>query len=184
MPAFFCAGILLLQGCSLLPKSEPEEKEAAASPVAGSDKPASQRDAFTVEVKAPDTVRDYFVRHLEIQRYRQLDDLGAAELSRLMVAAEGNARELLGTLGYFTPTLTLELHETPDAKAPREVAITVEPGELTRVANVQIGFSGSIATTPPPRPSATRSAPPGRCAPGSPSPSRPGTTPSPPRCAA
>ncbi len=146
MPAFFCAGILLLQGCSLLPKSEQEEKEAAASPVAGSDKPASQRDAFTVEVKAPDTVRDYLVRNLEIQRYRQLDDLGAAELSRLMVAAEGNARELLGTLGYFTPTLTLELHETPGAKAPREVAITVEPGELTRVANVQIGFSGPIGS--------------------------------------
>ncbi|RST51399.1 autotransporter assembly complex protein TamA [Variovorax sp. MHTC-1] len=143
MPAFFCAGTLLLQGCSLLPKSEPAETEAAASPVT-SDRPASQRDAFTVEVKAPDTVRDYLVRHLEIQRYRQLDDLGAAELSRLMVAAEGNVRELLGTLGYFTPTLTLELRETPEARAPREVRITVEPGELTRVANVQIGFSGPI----------------------------------------
>ncbi|CAN7240771.1 BamA/TamA family outer membrane protein [Variovorax sp. LjRoot84] len=142
MPAFFCAGTLLLQGCSLLPKSEPAE--TAASPVTSSDRPASRRDAFTVEVKAPDTVRDYLVRHLEIQRYRQLDDLGAAELSRLMVAAEGNARELLGTLGYFTPTLTLELRETPEAKAPREVTITVEPGELTRVANVQIGFGGPI----------------------------------------
>jgi translocation and assembly module TamA len=146
MPAFFCAGILLLQGCSLLPKSEPAETETAASPVTGSDRPASQRDAFTVEVKAPDTVRDYLVRNLEIQRYRQLDDLGAAELSRLMVAAEGNARELLGTLGYFTPALTLELRETPEAKAPREVAITVEPGELARVSNVQIGFSGPIAS--------------------------------------
>jgi translocation and assembly module TamA len=144
MPAFFCAGTLLLQGCSLLPKSGPDETETAARPVTSSDRPASQRDAFTVEVKAPDTVRDYLVRHLEIQRYRQLDDLGAAELSRLMVAAEGNARELLGTLGYFTPTLTLELRETPEARAPREVTITVEPGELTRVANVQIGFSGPI----------------------------------------
>ncbi|MBT2321333.1 BamA/TamA family outer membrane protein [Variovorax paradoxus] len=147
MPAFFCAGILLLQGCSLLPKSDPAEAETAARPVT-SDKPAAQREAFTVEVKAPDTVRDYLVRHLEIQRYRLLDDLGAAELSRLMVAAEENARELLGTLGYFTPTLTLELHETPEAKAPREVTITVEPGELTRVANVQIGFSGPIENDP------------------------------------
>ncbi len=184
MPAFFCAGILLLQGCSLLPKSEQEEKEAAASPVAGSDKPASQRDAFTVEVKAPDTVRDYLVRNLEIQRYRQLDDLGAAELSRLMVAAEGNARELLGTLGYFTPTLTLELHETPDAKAPREVAITVEPGELTRVANVQIGFSGPIGSdaSAEAQRDAIRTDWPLRA--GQPFTQQAWTTPRPPRCAA
>ena len=121
MPAFFCAGLLLLlQGCSLLPKSEPAETEAGAKPVGG-EKPAGAREAFSVSVKAPDTVREYLERNLEIQRYRQIDDLGAAELSRLMVAAEGNARELLGTLGYFTPTLTLELQETPEAKAPREV---------------------------------------------------------------
>lgn len=148
MPAFLCAGALLLQGCSLLPKSElAEETETRAAPVVG-DRPSGPREAFTVAVQAPDTVRDYLVRHLEIQRYRQIDDLGAAELSRLMVAAEGNARELLATLGYFTPTLTLELRETPQARAPREVRITVEPGEPTRVHQVQIDFSGPIAADP------------------------------------
>lgn len=147
MPAFFCAGILLLQGCSLLPKSEPVEAEAGAKPVGG-EKPAGAREAFSVSVKAPDTVREYLERNLEIQRYRQIEDLGAAELSRLMVAAEGNARELLATLGYFTPTLTLELEETPEAKAPREVRITVDPGEPTRVHQVQIDFSGPIAADP------------------------------------
>ncbi|MDR6538875.1 autotransporter assembly complex family protein [Variovorax soli] len=148
MPAFFCAGLLvLLQGCSLLPKGESAESETSARPVGG-EKPAGAREAFSVSVKAPDTVREYLERNLEIQRYRQIGDLGAAELSRLMVAAEGNARELLGTLGYFTPRLTLELQETPDAKAPREVRITVDPGELTRVAQVQIDFSGPIAADP------------------------------------
>jgi translocation and assembly module TamA len=147
MPALLFSGVLLLQGCSLLPKTDTAEKDAAASPVASETKKA-QGDAFTVDVRAPDTVRDYLVHNLEIQRYRQLDDLGASEISRLMVAAEANARELLGTLGYFTPTLTLELNETPGGKAPREVAITVEPGELTHVSNVQIGFSGAIADDP------------------------------------
>lgn len=145
MPAFFCAGLLLLlQGCSLLPKSEPAEAAAGARPVGG-DKPAGMGEAFSVAVQAPDTVREYLERHLEIQRYRQIDDLGATELSRLMVAAEGNARELLATLGYFAPALTLELNETPAAKAPREVRITVDPGEPTRVRQVQIDFSGAIA---------------------------------------
>jgi translocation and assembly module TamA len=147
MPALFFAAALLLQGCSLLPERKSADTEATPAPVAGN-APKAGRDAFTVEVVAPDSVRDYLVRNLEIQRYRTLDDLGAAELSRLMVAAEANARELLGTLGYFTPTLTLELKETPEGKAPREVTITVEPGAFTRVSNVQIGFSGPIANDP------------------------------------
>src|SRR5690606_20084287 len=99
------------------------------------DKADGRRRAFTVDVRGPETERDYLARHLEIQRYRELDDLGVTEVSRLMVAAEANARELLGTLGYFTPTLTLELKETPDStEAPREVVITVAPGERTKVS--------------------------------------------------
>lgn len=119
------------------------------APVASSGTQHDKRDAFTLEVHGPDTVRDYLNRHLEIQRYRQVEDLGASELSRLMVAAEANARELLGTLGYFTPTLTLELKETPtSSKAPREVVITVAPGEVTHVSAVQIDFTGPIENDP------------------------------------
>jgi len=163
-PALFLCGVLLLQGCSLLPKKESAEENkpvsglvrsgAAGAGAAGADKGETEdgkkagdkRDAFTVDVRGPETVRDYLKLHLEIQRYRELDDLGATEISRLMVAAEANARELLGTLGYFTPTLTLELNETPQGeKAPREIVINVSPGELTKVSNVQISYAGPIA---------------------------------------
>lgn len=162
-PALLFSGVLLLQGCSLLPKKDETEGKPVAGLVRGGstadttksgdkgsddkkDK-ADKRDAFTVDVRGPEAVRDYLTLHLEIQRYRELDDLGATEISRLMVAAEANARELLGTLGYFTPTLTLELNETPNGeKAPREIVITVAPGELTTVSNVQISYGGAIAT--------------------------------------
>ncbi|SEF29319.1 BamA/TamA family outer membrane protein [Variovorax sp. NFACC27] len=163
-PAFLLFGVLLLQGCSLLPKKESAEENkpvtglvrsgtAGAGTTAsdkdeeGDDKKAgNKRDAFTVDVRGPEIVRDYLKLHLEIQRYRELDDLGATEISRLMVAAETNARELLATLGYFTPTLTLELNETPQGeKAPREIVINVSPGELTKVSNVQISYAGPIA---------------------------------------
>ena len=144
VPAFlFASSVLLLGGCSLLPKKD--LTETGAQPVA--DASSSDRatgDAFSLKVQGPDAVRDYLTQHLEIQRYRQIRDLGATELSRLMVAAESNARELLATLGYFTPTLTLELKETPGAKTPREVTVTVEPGEQTRVGPVDIRFSGAI----------------------------------------
>jgi translocation and assembly module TamA len=142
----------------LLPKKESTEGKPVAGLVRSGDadstaakdskdeKKIDKRDAFTVDVRGPETVRDYLALHLEIQRYRELDDLGATEISRLMVAAETNARELLGTLGYFTPTLTLELNETPEStKAPREIVITVAPGELTKVSNVQISYAGAIA---------------------------------------
>lgn len=161
-PALLFSGVLLLQGCSLLPKKEaPEDNKPAAglvrSGAAGSTavtddgkdddkKKTDKRDAFTVDVRGPEAVRDYLKLHLEIQRYRELDDLGATEISRLMVAAEANARELLGTMGYFSPTLTLELNETPEStKAPREIVITVSPGESTKVSNVQISYGGPIA---------------------------------------
>jgi translocation and assembly module TamA len=150
MPALLFTGILLLQGCSLLPQKESAEKDTGAGPVASASgaSNAAGREAFTIDVQAPDAVRDFLARNLEIQRYRRLDDLDAVEISRLMVAAEANARELLNTMGYFTPTLTLELRETPDGRAPREVRITVAPGEITRVRDVRIDFTGPIAQTP------------------------------------
>ena len=157
-PALLFSGVLLLQGCSLLPKKDETEGKPVAGLVRGGStadtakgdddkkEKTDKRDAFTVDVRGPEAVRDYLKLHLEIQRYRELDDLGATEISRLMVAAEANARELLGTLGYFTPTLTLELNETPNSdKAPREIVITVAPGELTTVSNVQISYGGAIA---------------------------------------
>lgn len=144
LPALLFAALLLLSGCSLLPSKSAADTDPGGAAVTGASG-QSGREAFTVVVQAPDTVRDYLDRHLEIQRFRQLDDLGAVEISRLMVAAEANARELLGTLGYFTPRLVLELKETPGAKAPREVLITVEPGEITRISSVQIDFDGPIA---------------------------------------
>jgi translocation and assembly module TamA len=168
LPALLFSGVLLLQGCSLLPKKDATDGKPVAGLVRAGDADsaakgdkgdksdkdskddekakADRRDAFTVDVRGPEDVRDYLALHLEIQRYRELDDLGATEISRLMVAAEANARELLGTLGYFTPTLTLELNETPDStKAPREIVITVAPGDITKVSNVQISYGGAIA---------------------------------------
>ncbi len=146
LPALLFAGALLLQGCALLQKNQPRGSSGTAVQGASSE---GQHEAFTVEVRAPDSVRDYLIRHLEIQRYRQIDDLGATEVSRLMVIAEGNARELLGTLGYFAPTLALELRDTPTAmRAPREVAITVDPGERAGVSEVQIDFNGAAELDP------------------------------------
>jgi translocation and assembly module TamA len=139
-PALLLVAALCLPGCSLLPRGGQDDAaaDAADAPViAESDTPS-----FAVQVRAPDIVRDTLERHLELQRFRKLPDLHDSELQRLLGAADANARNLLGTLGYFAPTITVELTDTPESRdAPRTVVVTVEPGPQTRIASADIDFA-------------------------------------------
>ena len=119
--ALLLLGALGLQGCSLLPLGGTGgDTDATGTPVVAGSVAGSAAPSFAVEVRAPDEVRETLERHLELQRFRNLPDLQAAELQRLLGAADANARELLGTMGYFAPTITVELTETPaSAGAPR-----------------------------------------------------------------
>ncbi|MFY3386444.1 autotransporter assembly complex protein TamA [Paracidovorax sp. MALMAid1276] len=145
--ALLLFGALGLQGCSLLPQrgeGQGEVANDANAPVIEE----SATPAFAVEVRAPDTVRDTLERHLEIQRFRNLPDLQASELQRLLGAVDANARELLGTLGYFAPTITVELVETPEhPTTPRKVVVTVQSGPQTRIATADVSFSDPADTT-------------------------------------
>jgi translocation and assembly module TamA len=124
------AGAVLAQTPPASPAS------AAASPIL----------AFDIEIQAPPEVQDYLQRHIELQRYRELSDLDASELARLLTAAERNLQDLLGTLGYFSPVITLAVRDTPDnPKAARRVMITVQPGEPVKISDVTLEFSGPIA---------------------------------------
>jgi translocation and assembly module TamA len=140
--ALLLSSALCLSGCSLLPRADQPTTSDIASTTA-SDGAAS----FDVVVRAPDAVRETLERHLELQRFRQLPDLQANELQRLLGATDANARELLGTLGYFAPTITVELTEAQEtagaSKAPhRTVTVTVDPGPPTRIASADITVAG------------------------------------------
>ena len=105
--------------------------------------------AFEVDIQAPAEAKATLQRHLELMRYRELTDLDDTELNRLLVAAEQNARELLGTLGYFSPDVALALQDAPQGSvAPRRVTITVQPGPATLVNSVAIDFLGAIREDP------------------------------------
>lgn len=128
-----------LTGCSALAPRDGERPAAASADGA----------AFTLQVRAPEEVRDYLEAHLELQRFRNFADLQERELSRLLGAAEANARELLATLGYFSPDIRIDLNETPQAPgAPRAVVVTVEPGERTHIAQLALSFHGDIERGP------------------------------------
>lgn len=135
--AFLLASALLLSGCSLLSKDTTGDAIASGPP------------SFTLEVQAPKEVRELLLQHMELQRYRTLPDLRRNELSRLLGAADANIRSLLGTMGYFSPTVELHLIETPeDGDTPRKVVVQVEPGPPTTIAQAQIDFTGLNADDP------------------------------------
>ena len=108
--------------------------------------------AFDITVRAPDRVKELLEKHLELQRYRSVTDLDDNELARLLVLADKNVRELVGTLGYFSPeiTITQEVQggSTGPASSPRKtIVIAVVPGMPTLATAVDINFSGDIATS-------------------------------------
>lgn len=101
--------------------------------------------AFDITVRAPDGVRDLIEKHIELQRYRAVTDLDDNELARLLVLADRNVRELLGTLGYFEPDVSIT-QETNTGR--RNLVVSITPGTPTSINAVAIDFSGDIATSP------------------------------------
>ena len=112
------------------------------------EKIADDATAFDIAVRTPpgfDTLRDLIDKHVGLQRYRALTDLDESELARLIVLAERDVRNLVGTLGYFSPDITIT-QETAPGQRP-VVVIAVAPNALTRIADVTINFEGDIAQT-------------------------------------
>lgn len=117
---------------------------AALALVAPAAAPAAP--AFTLAVQAPDPLKQILEKNLELRRYEELDDLDDAEIARLIVLAEQDARELLATQGYFTPAIRI----TREAGTPPTVRVAVQPGPRTMVTAVDLGFEGDIATSTEP----------------------------------
>ena len=105
--------------------------------------------AFSLDITAPDEIRQVLALHLELLRYRELADLSDSELARLLTAAEQNARKLVATLGYFSPDIHIELLPA-SATAARVVQLRVAPGEPTLVGEVRVEFTGPITDDPLP----------------------------------
>ncbi|HET8748599.1 MAG TPA: BamA/TamA family outer membrane protein [Ramlibacter sp.] len=104
---------------------------------------AAWAQAFDLVVRAPDALRELLERNLELRRYREVSDLDDAEIARLIVLADKDARELLATQGYFAPQVRIAREPGPRTR----LVVEVEPGERTRVTDVQIQFEGDIATS-------------------------------------
>ena len=102
--------------------------------------------AFEISIDAPEPLAAFLARHAEIQRFQSLPDLSRAELERLVMQTPQNLRDLLGTQGYFSPTVEVRLTGV-DGPVP-QVDIRIEPGPPTRVARFEITLEGDVKDNP------------------------------------
>ena len=125
----------------------PSVPEGAVGPATS----APEVAAFDISVRTSPAfadVRTLLETHLELQRYRAVTDLDDNELARLIVLAERNVRNLVGTLGYFSPTIRIT-REALSGQRPT-IVVAVEPGEATLTKDVSLRFSGAIAESDAP----------------------------------
>jgi translocation and assembly module TamA len=127
------------------PAAPPEKVAQPATPQGevGPTGAEPEVSAFDIAVRAPNGVRELLEKHLELQRYRAVTDLDESELARLIVLAERDVRNLVGTLGYFSPDIRIT-HEGALNQRPT-IVVAVDPGEATLTGAVAINFAGDIA---------------------------------------
>ncbi len=143
------AGAFALSGCGVFGGDAASKDQAAADVtpegMVGTATAKPEVKAFTVEVRAPDAVRDLLQKHLELNRYRAVTDLSESEMTRLLVLAERDARNLVATQGYFSPTVRVS--KNGDMGQQPTVVVEVELGSRTNIAKVDIDLRGDIETT-------------------------------------
>lgn len=108
--------------------------------------PASTAPAFDLSIEAPAPLQAFLLRHAELTRFRELPDLTPSELERLVAQASKNLRDLLGTQGYFDPSVNARL--TLREGLPPLIHVQVEPGTPTRIALVEITLLGAAQDHP------------------------------------
>ncbi|MBV8618521.1 MAG: BamA/TamA family outer membrane protein [Curvibacter sp.] len=136
--------MLLLLAGPVLAASGEEATDGETSSASGASGRKESLAAFTLEVSAPEALRQHLLQHLDILQYRSLQDLDRDELERLMQAAQTNAQELLATEGYFSAQVQVSARDTPEGPAPWAVEVQVDAGEPVRISRFAIRYSGAI----------------------------------------
>lgn len=126
----------------------PTASDTPSDPATSTADTTSAEPRFDVDVQASAELRAFLLRHMELMRFRELRDLEAAELERLLARANENVLDLLGTLGYFSPQVRIESPVPGGATPLGTVRIVVEPGPQTRIASADVYFRGDIAEHP------------------------------------
>lgn len=135
----------LLVSAALAPTQALAQNTAAPSPNITTS--STTPEAFDLEVNSSnEDIRDFLLQHLDLQRYRSLSDLDETELARLLRDADVQARELLGTLGFFKPTLRWSQDKSVNTSTLGRVLLDVDTGPVASISEVQWQWLGDVAS--------------------------------------
>lgn len=132
------AGLLLSLWLGLTSAQAQQPRQESPPPV----------EAFSLQIDGPEQVTNWLSQHLQLQRYKTLQDLDATELRRLVETADEQARDLLATLGHFAPRLNWRTEPGTAPGPAYKVRLQVEPGRQAMVKEVQILVRGDIEHNP------------------------------------
>jgi translocation and assembly module TamA len=96
---------------------------------------------YQVEISAPTELNDLLKNHLDIIKWRDNPRMNQAEWQRLYSIAPQNIKDLLSTVGYFSPKISTSLDHQNGLYIAK---FTVDPGEPARIKSVDIKFTGDI----------------------------------------
>ena len=111
--------------------------------------PAWAKLDYRVEIEAPAELKNTLEKGLNIVRWRLDPEMDQERLKRLVDEAVRESREAAATEGYFSARIHAEVDSSSD---PWVVRLRLEPGERTRVREVDIRFSGPATTDGEARP--------------------------------
>lgn len=105
--------------------------------------------SYRVEIDAPKELKGRLEKGLNLVRWRLDPEMNAERLKRLVDEAVRESREAAATEGYFRAEVTSEVDPSED---PWVVRIRIEPGERTRIQELDIRVTGPAATDGEARP--------------------------------
>lgn len=118
---------------------------SAAEPNGAEVDTSDQRTRLTVDLAGAGAFTSLLRDFLDITRHANDADLSEREAERLIAITPTQIRELLATAGYFSPTIVPSVQRAPGTLAAR---FSIDPGEPTKVDQVDLVFQGAIATGP------------------------------------
>ena len=111
--------------------------------------PAAAKLDYRVEIDAPKELKQVLEKGLNIVRWRGDPEMDDERLRRLVDEAIRESREAAATDGYFSAHVQAAIDSSAE---PWVVRLRVEPGERTRVSEVEIRFSGPATSDGEARP--------------------------------
>lgn len=119
---------------------EQERQPAAPLPVAA---PEQHAVSYKVRIEAPRKLRELLENNLDLMRWRGNPRVDLEQLQRLVRNAPAEAKTLVATEGYYTPTITSSLDTSGGTPVAR---VNVDPGQPVTVGDVDLDLRGFAAS--------------------------------------